>query len=43
MVVWKRAFVVLAAAAVLAVGTPAAAQIEDQLSAYTGANAEGYL
>jgi hypothetical protein len=43
MVVLKRVLVVLGVSAVLAAGSPAAAQIEDQLSAYTGANAEGYL
>ena len=44
MIVSKRALAALALAAVLmAAGSPATAQIEDQLSAYTGVNAEGYL
>ncbi len=44
MIVSRRALAALALAAVLAaVGSPAAAQIGDQLSAYTGENAEGYL
>jgi hypothetical protein len=44
MIVSKRALAALAlAAALVAVGSPAAAQIGDQLSAYTGENAEGYL
>ncbi len=44
MVARIRHLVVLGCALVLAAAVvPAAAQIEDQLSAYTGANAEGYL
>lgn len=44
MTVLKRSLMALALAAVLAAaGSPAAAQIGDQLSAYTGENAEGYL
>lgn len=44
MILSKRALAALALAAmVVAAGSPAAAQIGDQLSAYTGENAEGYL
>lgn len=43
MTVSKHALAVLGLATLLAAGSPAMAQIEDQLSAYTGVNAEGYL
>jgi len=44
MIVSKRALAaVVLAAVIVAAGSPAAAQIGDQLSAYTGVNAKGYL